>query len=219
MTLPESSLYGPVEEISKAADRAAVLTQQLLAFSRHQVIQPRRFDVNHRVIETHRILKRLIGEDIQLGISSGRKHRPDHGRPRAGRSSDYQPGGERPGCHANGGRLLIETAALDVAEAYAASHFGVQPGPHVMLAITDSGTGMTPECRVIFSSRFSLPSRQEGHRPGPRNRVRHREAGERRHFRLQRAGSAGPRSRLSSRLPLTHQLKKSAPMPAHRETW
>src|SRR5260370_12240547 len=142
---PDSPLFGSIEEISTAADRAAVLTQQLLAFSRHQVIQPKRFDINQRVIETHRILQRLIGEDIQLELALGE----DIGQILADpgqvdqviinlvvNARDAMP---------KGGRVLIETAELDVAEAYAASHFEVKPGPHIMLAITDSGTGMTAE--------------------------------------------------------------------------
>ena len=161
--VPESAMYEPVDEISKAADRAAVLTQQLLAFSRHQVIQPKRFDVNQRVIETHRILKRLIGEDIQLELALGE----DIGQILADpgqldqviinlvvNARDAMP---------NGGRLLIETAALDVAEAYAASHFEVQPGPHIMLAITDSGTGMTPDVQShIFEPFFTTKPAGKG---------------------------------------------------------
>ena len=144
-------------------DRAAVLTQQLLAFSRHQVIQPKRFDVNHRVIETHRILKRLIGEDIQLDLALGENIGEILADPGqldqviinlVVNARDAMP---------NGGRLLIETAALDVAEAYAASHFEVQAGPHILLAITDSGTGMTPEVQShIFEPFFTTKPAGKG---------------------------------------------------------
>jgi two-component system, cell cycle sensor histidine kinase and response regulator CckA len=154
--VPGSTQYESVEEISKASDRAAVLTQQLLAFSRHQVIQPKRFDVNQRVLETHRILKRLIGEDIQLELALGEgigQIMADPGQidqviiNLVVNARDAMP---------NGGRLLIETAPLDVAEAYAASHFEVSPGPHIMLAITDSGTGMTPDVQShIFEPFFT----------------------------------------------------------------
>jgi PAS domain S-box-containing protein len=160
---PESPQHESVDEISTAADRAAVLTKQLLAFSRHQVVQPKRFDVNQRVVETHRILKRLIGEDIQLELALGE----DIGQILADpgqldqviinlvvNARDAMP---------NGGRLLIETAALDVAEAYAASHFEVRPGPHIMLAITDSGTGMTPDVQShIFEPFFTTKPAGKG---------------------------------------------------------
>ena len=160
---PDSPLFGSIEEISTAADRAAVLTQQLLAFSRHHVIQPKRFDINLRVIETHRILRRLIGEDIQLELALGE----DIGQILADpgqvdqviinlvvNARDAMP---------NGGRLLIETAVLDLAEAYAASHIEVRPGPHIMLAITDSGTGMTPEVQShIFEPFFTTKPAGKG---------------------------------------------------------
>jgi two-component system, cell cycle sensor histidine kinase and response regulator CckA len=160
---PDSPLFGSIEEISTAADRAAVLTHQLLAFSRHQVIQPKRFDINQRVIETHQILKRLISEDIQLELALGE----DIGEILADpgqvdqviinlvvNARDAMP---------KGGRLLIETAALDLAEAYAVSHFEVQPGPHIMLAITDSGTGMTPEVQShIFEPFFTTKPAGKG---------------------------------------------------------
>lgn len=159
----ESALYGPVEEVSLAAERAAVLTQQLLAFSRHQVIQRKRVNVNHRVIETHRLLTRLIGEDIQLELALGEDISEIMADPGqidqviinlVVNARDAMP---------NGGRLLIETAALDVAEAYAASHFEVQPGPHILLAITDSGTGMTPDIQShIFEPFFTTKSAGKG---------------------------------------------------------
>ena len=160
---PGSALYAPVEEISKASDRAALLTRQLLAFSRHQVVQRKRFDVNQRVIETHSILKRLIGEDIQLELALGENLGEILADPGqidqvlinlAVNARDAMP---------NGGHLLIETAALDLAEAYAATHFDVQPGPHIMLAITDSGTGMTPEVQShVFEPFFTTKTAGRG---------------------------------------------------------
>ena len=160
---PESAMYEPVDEISKAADRAGVLTKQLLAFSRHQVIQPKRFDINQRVIEMHSILKRLIGEDIQLDLAL----REDIGEILADpgqvdqviinlvvNARDAMP---------KGGRLLVETDALDVAEAYAVAHFEVQPGPHIMLAITDSGSGMSPDVQShIFEPFFTTKPAGKG---------------------------------------------------------
>jgi two-component system, cell cycle sensor histidine kinase and response regulator CckA len=153
---PEHELKEPIEEISRAAERAGLLTQQLLAFSRQQVVQPRRFKLNDRVEQTHRILKRLIGEDILLEIALG----DDAGEIMADpgqidqvllnlavNARDAMP---------NGGRILVETASVAIGEAYASTHFDVRPGPHVMLAVTDTGSGMTPEVQAhIFEPFFT----------------------------------------------------------------
>jgi PAS domain S-box-containing protein len=153
---PGHELLEPIEEISRAADKAAVLTQQLLAFSRQQVVQPKRFNLNERVAQTHKILKRLIGEDIQLDIALGEgagEIMADPGQidqvilNLAVNARDAMP---------HGGRILVETAAVEVGEEYATGHFEVRPGPHVMLAITDSGTGMTPDVQAhIFEPFFT----------------------------------------------------------------
>jgi PAS domain S-box-containing protein len=145
-----------VEQIQKGADRAASLTRQLLAFSRKQVLQPKVLDLNVVVAEMGKMLPRLIGENISLMISAS----PSLGRVKADpgqieqvilnlvvNARDAMP---------QGGRLTIETANVDLDEAYAQRHPTVKPGPHVMLAVSDTGCGMDPETQShIFEPFFT----------------------------------------------------------------
>jgi two-component system cell cycle sensor histidine kinase/response regulator CckA len=132
-----------VDEIHKAADRAAALTQQLLAFSRRQVMQPKVIDLNALVSNVERLLRRLLGEDVLLATVLA----PDVGRVRADpgqleqvivnlavNSRDAMPAG---------GRLTIETRNVDLDAAYATEHRTVAPGPYVVLAVSDTGSGMS----------------------------------------------------------------------------
>jgi PAS domain S-box-containing protein len=134
-----------VDEIHRAADRAAALTQQLLAFSRRQVLQPKVIDLNALVSNVERLLGRLIGEDVQLATALA----DDVGRVRvdpgqleqvivnlAVNARDAMPGG---------GRLTIETRNVDLDAAYAAEHRTVVPGPYVVIAVSDTGTGMNAD--------------------------------------------------------------------------
>ncbi len=139
---PVDPLRGPIEEISRAGERAAGLTQQLLAFSRRQVLQPRVLDLNAVLGDTGNMLRRLIGEDIELittlpaGIGrvmadAGQVHQVLMNL--VVNARDAMPGG---------GRLLIETANVDLDSVYAEKHPAVKPGPYVMLAVSDTGIGM-----------------------------------------------------------------------------
>jgi len=129
-------------EIEAAGKRAVELTRQLLAFSRKQVLQPRVLDLNDVVTGVERMLGRLIGADIHLTVLADpdlRKVRVDPSQIEqvimnlAVNARDAMP---------QGGKLTIETANVELDETYAATHAGIKPGPHVMLAVTDSGTGM-----------------------------------------------------------------------------
>jgi two-component system, cell cycle sensor histidine kinase and response regulator CckA len=131
-----------VEQIRKAADRAAGLTRQLLAFSRKQVLQPKVLDLNVVVTEIEKMLRRLIGEDIRLVVVLGEP--PAHVRADPGQieqviinlavnARDAMP---------KGGRLIIETSNVDLDDAYVRTHTYVQPGPYTMLAVSDTGDGM-----------------------------------------------------------------------------
>ncbi len=131
-----------IEQIQKAAERAASLTRQLLAFSRKQVLQPRVLDLDEVVEEMEQMLGRLIGDDIQLVTNPG----PELGRVRADpgqiqqvlmnlvvNARDAMP---------RGGKLLVETANVAFDEVSARAHPGVLPGPFVMLSVRDTGKGM-----------------------------------------------------------------------------
>jgi len=152
-----------VREIRLAADRAAVLTRQLLAFSRQQVLAPRVMDLNETVSGMRNMLRRLIGEDIELIVQSA----PELGHVRADpgqmeqvvlnlalNARDAMP---------RGGRLIIETANVELDEEYARGHLGGSAGPHVMLAVTDTGVGMDAVTRArIFEPFFTTKEKGKG---------------------------------------------------------
>ena len=130
------------EQILKAAERAATLTQQLLAFSRPQVLQPRVLDLNKLVTGLSTMLRRLIGEDVDLQLVL----RPDLGMVSADpgqleqvlmnlvvNARDAMP---------KGGTLTIETANVELDESYSGRHLAVKPGPYAQIAVSDNGGGM-----------------------------------------------------------------------------
>lgn len=145
-----------VTQISQAAERAAALTRQLLAFSRQQVLEPTVLDLNRLVAEAEKMLRRLIGEDVQLQTAL----QPDLSRVRvdpgqmeqvimnlAVNARDAMP---------NGGRLTIETREAELQSVYAKAHLGARPGHHVLLAVSDTGCGISPEIQArIFEPFFT----------------------------------------------------------------
>jgi signal transduction histidine kinase/CheY-like chemotaxis protein len=149
-----SPLSTPAREIGKAAERAAALTRQLLAFGRHQVIRPEVLDLNDVVGDIERMLNRLIGEDIDLECRRGPNLwgvMADRGRIEqvivnlAVNARDAMP---------HGGRLTIETSNVALDAEFARVHVGVQPGPYVLLAVSDTGVGMNAETRTHLFEPF-----------------------------------------------------------------
>jgi len=152
-----------IGEIREAGERAAGLTQQLLAFSRRQVMQLAVLDLNAVVATTKSFLRRLIGEDVELVT----KLSPELGSIQADavqiqqiimnlavNSRDAMP---------HGGTLLIETANAVLDESYRAEYPGIRPGPYVMLAITDTGVGMSQEVQArIFEPFFTTKELGKG---------------------------------------------------------
>ncbi len=158
-----NELLSDVEEIKRAADSARDLTQQLLAFSRKQVIAARPLNLNDVVRDADRMLKRLIGEDVEL-IS---RLDPQLGRIMADpnqirqvivnlvvNARDAMP---------RGGRVVIETANTDVDESLASDNPDAVPGRHILMTVSDSGAGMTEEDRQkIFEPFFTTKGHGKG---------------------------------------------------------
>ena len=152
-----------VEQILDAAQRGATLTRQLLAFGRKQVLQPRVFDLNAVVVDTERMLRRLIEESIQVTTVPGSRLgrvKADPGQIEqvimnlAVNARDAMP---------QGGKLIIETADVDLDESYARSHPGVEPGRYVVLAVSDTGHGMDAETAArIFEPFFTTKEAGKG---------------------------------------------------------
>lgn len=145
-----------VEQIQKAAERAAGLTRQLLAFSRMQMLQSKVIALDEIVAEMGKMLPRLIGEDIDLEILMS----PDLGRVKADPSQMEQVvlnlGVNARDAMPHGGKLTIETADVEVDDAFARRHPPMVPGPYVLLAVSDTGVGMDPETQAhIFEPFFT----------------------------------------------------------------
>jgi PAS domain S-box-containing protein len=154
-----------VREIRSAAERARDLTRQLLAFARRQVIAPVVLDANALLRDSQRLLARVLGEDVALHVELA----PDLWRIRcdpaqlqqvilnlAVNARDAMP---------RGGKLTLETANVVLDEAYASERAGVAPGPHVLVAVSDSGEGMTDEARAhVFEPFFT--TKPAGHGTG-----------------------------------------------------
>jgi signal transduction histidine kinase len=139
------AVRGDIQEISDAAGRAAALTRQLLAFSRKQVLQMRSVNVNVVVTDVERMLRRLIGEDILLTTHLDPDLALIYADPGqleqvlinlAVNARDAMPGG---------GDLTITTHNVELSDEHGERHLGAAPGNYVMLAVTDTGGGMTKE--------------------------------------------------------------------------
>src|SRR5271169_2082400 len=151
-----SRLKEATTQIRSAADRAAGITRQLLAFSRKSILSPRVIDLNDVMMNLDTMLRRLIGEDIEILTVPGR----DLGTVKADpgqveqvimnlvvNARDAMP---------SGGKLTLETENAELDEAYARDHAPVQPGRYVMLAVSDTGTGMTADTQAhIFEPFFT----------------------------------------------------------------
>ena len=157
------SLRGDLTEIRKAADRAATLTKQLLAFSRRQVLRPQVIDLNKIVGGMEGMLRRLLGEDIALSIVLAMdlgKVMADPGQVEqvvmnlAVNARDAMP---------NGGKLTIETANAEIDEASMGQYAAAKPGPHVRLSVTDTGCGMDDKTRTqLFEPFFTTKATGKG---------------------------------------------------------
>jgi len=158
-----SRLRQDVREIIHASERASSLTRQLLAFSRKQVLQPKVLDLNAYVSNMDKMLRRMIGENIELMTLLAK----DLGRIKADPGQIEQVilnlAVNARDAMLNGGKLTIETANIELDENYTRSHIGVTPGHYVMLSVSDTGVGIAREVKErIFEPFFTTKEKGKG---------------------------------------------------------
>jgi PAS domain S-box-containing protein len=160
---PDQPIRKHAEQIKKAGERAAALTGKLLAFSRQQIFETRVLNLNTIVAEMQEMLARLVGTDIELRASLD----PATGQVKADQGQieqvlmnlvvnarDAMP---------EGGTLLIETSNIMLTDDYVADHQFVVPGPYILLAVCDTGTGMDAETKAhIFEPFFTTKPQGKG---------------------------------------------------------
>ncbi len=152
-----------VQEILRSGERAAALTRQLLVFSRQQVLLEKVLDPVRVLSDMEKLIRRLIGEDVILSLRTGAevsRIKADQGQVEqvimnlVVNARDAMP---------RGGKLVLEAADVMLGEEYARTHPGVAPGPYVMLAVSDTGCGMTPEVQArIFEPFFTTKEDGKG---------------------------------------------------------
>jgi PAS domain S-box-containing protein len=153
---PDDPVRSYIEEIKKAGERSALLTNQLLAFSRRQILHPQMVRINDVINDTANMLKRLIGEDIELET---------HLKPTVG-SIKFDTGQlaqilmnlavNARDAMPDGGKLTVETSNIFIDPQYASSHVGLLPGAYVMLSMSDTGTGIPQDIQErIFEPFFT----------------------------------------------------------------
>jgi PAS domain S-box-containing protein len=160
---PEDPMRADLESVRRSGQQAADLTRQLLAFSRQQVLAPRVLDLNDVVRNADKMLGRLLGEDIELSAACCEglaRVRVDPGQidqvimNLAINARDAMP---------RGGKLTVETSRILLDADYAAANPGVSPGPHVVLAVSDTGVGIAHEVQPrIFEPFFTTKDRGKG---------------------------------------------------------
>jgi two-component system, cell cycle sensor histidine kinase and response regulator CckA len=162
---PGNPLRRFADEIQLASERAAGLTRQLLAFSRGQAAQPRLLDINAVIANMDKMLRRLLGERIEVVILPA----PALGRVKCDPGQIEQivvnlamnPRDAMP----DGGKFVVETASIDLEEGEESRRIGVEPGAYVMIAVSDTGCGMDAETRSRLFEPFFTTKRQ-GKRTG-----------------------------------------------------
>jgi signal transduction histidine kinase len=152
-----------LEEIKRAGERAADLTRQMLAFSRQQVLEPKIIDLNDILANLHKMLGRVLGEDIELKLLPARQLGlvlADPGQLEqvimnlVVNARDAMP---------QGGKLTIATSNVELDQAYAGEHLGVMPGPYVLLSVSDTGVGMDKATQArIFEPFFTTKEMGKG---------------------------------------------------------
>jgi len=160
---PDDRRWRQIEQIHRSGERAASLTRQLLAFSRKQILELRVLDLDALLSDMEKMLRRLIGEDVELVTRPDPLLRPIKADPGqieqivmnlVVNSRDAMP---------QGGTITIETANVDLDREFVRTHEGARPGPHVMMAVSDTGIGMTSDVQAqIFEPFFTTKESGKG---------------------------------------------------------
>ncbi len=152
-----------LEEIKEAGERAATLTRQLLAFSRRQMLQPEPLDLNGLIHQSEKMVRRLIGEDIELEMALADELPEVLADPASLEQVIVSLAMNARDAMPDGGRLVIETMIAELDDLYADSHATVLPGPYVLLAVTDNGEGMDAATRTrVFEPFFTTKQQGKG---------------------------------------------------------
>jgi signal transduction histidine kinase/CheY-like chemotaxis protein len=152
-----------IQEIQKAAQRAADLTRQLLAFSRRQILDPKVLDLNSLLRDTDKMLRRIIGEDIELVLLLSEELGKVKIDPGQIEQVIFNLALNARDAMLSGGKLTIETANVNLDEEYTHTHIGVIPGHYVRLSVSDTGVGMSQEVREkAFEPFFTTKEQGKG---------------------------------------------------------
>jgi PAS domain S-box-containing protein len=133
--------------IDDAAERCAELIKHLLAFARRQALQPRDVDINNAVLDIAKLLRPTLGEQIEIETHLDPEATTSHIDPSQLANSILNMAINARDAMPKGGKLLLETRNVVLDDAYAEANADVQPGPYVMIAVSDTGTGMPAEVR------------------------------------------------------------------------
>ena len=160
---PRDPLHNNVDEILKAAQRAAVLVRQLLAFSRKQPMEPKIIRLNDVLTELNKMLRRIIGEDIDLKLALGDELWPVKVDPAQMEQVIINLSVNARDAMPAGGMLMLETQNVQFDAEYVRTHTEASVGPYVMLAVSDNGTGMGEEVKKrIFEPFFTTKGEGKG---------------------------------------------------------
>lgn len=160
---PDGQLRGGLENILRAGERAAALTRQLLAFSRKQIMEPRMLDLNSLLENMDMMLRRIIGEDIRLVMAKGEGLGLVNADMMMMEQVIMNLSVNARDAMPDGGTLTIETKNVELDEYYVRTHHGARPGQYVMLSVSDTGVGMTPEVKArVFEPFFTTKETGKG---------------------------------------------------------
>jgi PAS domain S-box-containing protein len=157
------SVHADLEEVYKAAERASGLTRQLLSFARRQTVNAKIVDPNELIRNMDKMLRRVIGEDVEFSIRTGRGLKPFKADPGQIEQVIMNLAVNARDALGSGGRITVETSFAHLDEAFAQRHEGGKPGDYALLAIIDTGQGMTEEVKKhLFEPFFTTKESGKG---------------------------------------------------------